>query len=59
VLFRSIGYDTDLGSIKVYDRFGVLREVFQDRLKSVQPTEQAVEVTNDKHRQVVEKLEAI
>jgi len=53
-----IGYDTDEGSIKVYDRFGVLRDVFTSRLKSVQPTEQAIEVTNDKHRQVVEKLEA-
>ena len=54
-----LGYDTDSGSVKVYDRFGVMREVFQNRLRSVQPTEQAVEATGDKHRQVVEGLEAV
>ena len=54
-----LGYDTDNGSVKVYDRYGVMREVFQNRLKSMQPTEQAVEATGDKHRQVVEKLEAV
>ena len=42
-----LGFDVDEENdvVKVYDRFGVLREVFRDRIATIKPTERALEVT--------------
>lgn len=54
-----IGYVTDEENVvKVFDRFGVLRDCFTDRMRSVIPTERSLEAGEEKVKRLIDTFGA-